>query len=208
MSLNSESMDPRARRTRRLLTQAFVELLEEKTPQAITVRDITQRANVNRATFYAHFADKYALYEYVFRDWFQAVLRARLPQPAPFNQETLHQLILAVFDFLAQLYKHTCRGGIYPPHQPRIETLVQQQVYETVFAWLAPVVRANGGTSPEVAATAISWAIIGVGLQFGRDASAEQAEHVATQALYQIAQGVPVLQFEARSSIKETWRQS
>lgn len=56
--------DPRVKRTRQALLQAFVALLEEKQNfHSISVQDIAERATVNRATFYDHFEDKYALLE-------------------------------------------------------------------------------------------------------------------------------------------------
>src|ERR1043165_5952074 len=60
----SEAMeDLRVRRTRKLLQQAFIELTVEKGFAALTVRDITERAMVNRSTFYRHYLDKYDLLE-------------------------------------------------------------------------------------------------------------------------------------------------
>jgi AcrR family transcriptional regulator len=56
------------------LEQAFLELLEEKGFQSVTVQDITDRATVNRATFYAHFEDKYALFDHIVRETFQQTL--------------------------------------------------------------------------------------------------------------------------------------
>jgi len=50
--------DRRSRRTRHLLSEAFVQLLKEKGYSAITVSDIIQRANIGRSTFYSHFRDK------------------------------------------------------------------------------------------------------------------------------------------------------
>ncbi|HWQ84479.1 MAG TPA: TetR/AcrR family transcriptional regulator [Anaerolineales bacterium] len=50
-------VDPRIKRTRALLVQAFTELLAEKGFQAISVQDISERATVNRTTFYLHFPD-------------------------------------------------------------------------------------------------------------------------------------------------------
>ncbi|GAH73061.1 unnamed protein product, partial [marine sediment metagenome] len=47
-----KKVDKRIIRTRQQLSEAFFELLEEKGFQKITVQDITDRANVNRATFY------------------------------------------------------------------------------------------------------------------------------------------------------------
>ena len=53
--------DLRVRRTRKLLQQALLEAASEKGFAHVTVRDITERAMVNRATFYRHYQDKYDL---------------------------------------------------------------------------------------------------------------------------------------------------
>ena len=44
-------------RSRRLIHQAFLELLQEKDFEKITVTDIVKRADINRSTFYAHYPD-------------------------------------------------------------------------------------------------------------------------------------------------------
>ena len=53
--------DLRVRRTRKLLTQALIELTIEQGYAALTVQDIADRAMVNRATFYRHYLDKHDL---------------------------------------------------------------------------------------------------------------------------------------------------
>lgn len=53
--------DLRVRRTRKLLQRAMLEAAREKGFAHVTVRDITERAMVNRATFYRHYEDKYDL---------------------------------------------------------------------------------------------------------------------------------------------------
>jgi AcrR family transcriptional regulator len=55
------SEDLRVRRTRKLLQDALIELTIERGFSAVTVRDIAERAMVNRATFYRHYQDKYDL---------------------------------------------------------------------------------------------------------------------------------------------------
>ncbi|GAA2587750.1 TetR family transcriptional regulator [Actinomadura fulvescens] len=55
-------------RTRRLIRQAFIELVEEKGFGDVTVGDIAGRALINRATFYRYYQDKYALVEEIFQD--------------------------------------------------------------------------------------------------------------------------------------------
>jgi len=53
--------DLRVRRTRKLLQKALLEATTEKGFAHVTVRDIAERAMVNRATFYRHYEDKYDL---------------------------------------------------------------------------------------------------------------------------------------------------
>lgn len=48
--------DLRVRRTRRLLTQALVDLSAERSLETVTVRDLTDRAEVGYATFFRHYA--------------------------------------------------------------------------------------------------------------------------------------------------------
>ncbi len=55
------SQDRRIIRTQRLLAEALMELILEKGYEAVTVRDITERADVGYATFFRHYADKEAL---------------------------------------------------------------------------------------------------------------------------------------------------
>jgi AcrR family transcriptional regulator len=50
--------DRRVSRTRRQLREAFFDLILEKGYEAVTVEDITRRADLGRTTFYLHFKDK------------------------------------------------------------------------------------------------------------------------------------------------------
>jgi len=58
MSIKNK-LDPRVLRTRQLLQDALISLLAEGNFEEITVQDISKKANVNRATFYSHYEDKY-----------------------------------------------------------------------------------------------------------------------------------------------------
>ena len=52
-------MDRRKRRTRSAIQKACVELIREKGFDNMSILDIAERADINRATFYLHFLDKY-----------------------------------------------------------------------------------------------------------------------------------------------------
>ena len=65
--------DRRVRRTRARLRQALTQLLGEKELRCITVRELTQRADVNRGTFYAHYRDIYDMLEQYENQLFDAL---------------------------------------------------------------------------------------------------------------------------------------
>ncbi len=56
-----QKTDRRSLRTRRILLDALVALMQEKPYEAITVQDVLDRADIGRSTFYAHYPDKEAL---------------------------------------------------------------------------------------------------------------------------------------------------
>ncbi|MFJ8519552.1 TetR/AcrR family transcriptional regulator [Lysinibacillus xylanilyticus] len=50
-------------RSRKMIRHAFIELLLEKDFEKITVKNIVERAEISRGTFYAHYSDIYAVIE-------------------------------------------------------------------------------------------------------------------------------------------------
>lgn len=53
--------DARVRYTQRVLKESFLSLLREKPVNKITVKEVCELAELNRATFYAHYSDCFAL---------------------------------------------------------------------------------------------------------------------------------------------------
>src|ERR1700680_3670360 len=100
-----ERLDPRIRRTRRLLQDALQRLLQEKEFEKITIQDITEIATLNRATFYAHYPDKFALLEQLIRVSFLELLDCRKVRFDGSCATAFHPTILAVCDYLAELQK-------------------------------------------------------------------------------------------------------
>ena len=65
--------DRRVRRTKRLLTQALTQLLQEKQINEITVKELTDLADMNRGTFYLYFKDIFDMLEKIEDGLFEAL---------------------------------------------------------------------------------------------------------------------------------------
>jgi len=59
--MDMQKQDRRIRKTQRLLKESLLELMEKKDIKNISVKDITELADLNRGTFYLHYADTYSL---------------------------------------------------------------------------------------------------------------------------------------------------
>ncbi len=184
MATSLNLSDPRVKRTRQLLLQAFTALLEEKQNfHSISVQDIAERATVNRATFYAHFEDKYAMLESWMRDKFHRKLELQLPTPSALQTSTLRVLILTVFDFFARF-----RQNFKPADrqfEPLFEIAVQQELYDILLTWLKQVSGKVGAGQETVETTSqvISWAIFGPAAQWSRGEQTVSAEEMVQRIL-------------------------
>lgn len=169
-TVQDQKEDPRITRTRGLLEGAFMEVVSEKGFQSVSVQDITDKAGVNRATFYAHFPDKYALLDHSIRMQFRQELEKRTLNVCTFSIENLRALIITVCEFVSTASSH-CN----PPSQQfesLMETQVKAQVQDLVQNWIEKL---ETNIEPGLAATAASWAIYGLALQWSRDKSKERS---------------------------------
>jgi AcrR family transcriptional regulator len=156
-------IDPRIRRTRQMLFQAFQELLAEKTFDQISVQDIAERSTLNRATFYDHFTDKFALLEAMIGERFSTLIDGRMAGSEGTCEASLRQLILAACDFLAEV-SSGCQK-----HQRQFEPFVESRVKAILCEFLLVGLRNHQAKNPELKATMVSWAIAGAALQWSRE---------------------------------------
>lgn len=70
----NKTVDRRVRRSRKLLGEALLELLIEKSFGDITIQDIADRADMNRATFYLHFQSKEELLQSALEEMFDELV--------------------------------------------------------------------------------------------------------------------------------------
>lgn len=155
-----------------------------------SIQEITDRATVNRATFYAHFPDKYALLDSIVRELFRQVLAQHLPPASVWNVQSLRALVRATFDFLGEFH-HDCTASD-SQFDPLIERAVQQELAEVLLSWLkqARVAGMRPGLRLELVASVISWAIFGPAVQWGRNERTPSADEMTNQTLLVITEGL------------------
>src|SRR5262252_209309 len=74
--MTQQGKNVRLRRTKTLLREALIELIEERGFEALTIGELTERAMVSRAAFYRNYQDKYDLVEQIFEEAMSALLGA------------------------------------------------------------------------------------------------------------------------------------
>lgn len=99
------AIDRRIVRTKQAIREAFISLLEEKGFDALSVKDIATKANINRGTFYLHYLDKYDLLEQteaeVIRDVREIVQQAPSLEAEDFNRIELPlPVVVSIFEYL------------------------------------------------------------------------------------------------------------
>jgi AcrR family transcriptional regulator len=182
----AEKLDPRVKRTRQMIEQAFLELVKEKGFQAISVQDVTERAGINRATFYAHFPDKFALLDHAIQQGFRQEIEQRMLNACHFTNENLRILILTVCEFVADTHGHCAR--VEHQFQALVEAQVRAQVYGLLNHWLENIpLLQNTVVSRERAATAASWAIYGLATEWSRNKRQPPLEQYADEVLPLVA---------------------
>jgi AcrR family transcriptional regulator len=154
-----EIRDPRIRRTRQLLQGALRTLMQSKSFDEIAVQDITEAATVNRATFYDHYTDKYALLEAMVAGGFHMLLHERNVSYDGTCPSAVRALVLATCDYLTLTH-----AGTECQRQSAFEPLVEAAVTTAIRRVLMAGMPKSGSVSvppPEMIATSASWAIYG-----------------------------------------------
>jgi len=175
-----EKLDPRVIRTRGLILQSFESLLAEKNFANISVQDVTDKAQINRATFYSHFQDKYALLDEAINQMFMLEIEKRILNVCSYSAENLRNLILVVCEFLARL--RTDCAQPQDQFESLVETTIKNQISDLLSYWLK-----NSKISTELPLTVATSAIYGLASNYSRRKKRPAVEKFVDEALPLVA---------------------
>ena len=119
--------DRRARRTRRLLKESLLELMEQKHFSEISVRDVTDNADMNRTTFYLHYTDTTQLLQSMEEDLLA---------------EALRPVFEPILDFVVE-HREVCtilfENNEVSQFAEHLQQLIHRNGTEVIRAWFQPM---------------------------------------------------------------------
>ncbi|GGF98732.1 TetR family transcriptional regulator [Paenibacillus albidus] len=187
-------LDPRVIRTRQLILDAFMQQLHTVDFNNITICDITKKATINRATFYAHFPDKYALLEALLADAFLEYVLKRVDPEALLTEETVQQLIYSLCDYHRS--SNSCVKK-YNTVAPIIADSIKTQLEQFILQLLTREMKGADQRTLEYTATLLSWSIYGVTYRWHEDGKQESTVVLAQRTVPLIMHGVVSLKQNA-----------
>ncbi len=128
--------DLRITRTKQLIKTAFLDLIDEHGFEAVTVKAITERAGINRGTFYSHYVDKFDLMEKLIEVIFQEAERKLVKQiPRVFGDQRgpkAHELLVPFIRFIEE-NKILMKPLLGPNGDPQFQARLRSYMHAALF---------------------------------------------------------------------------
>jgi AcrR family transcriptional regulator len=196
--------DPRIRRTRQSLQSALKALMQTRNFEEISVQEITDAAMVNRATFYDHYTDKYALLDAQVAWEFYGFLEQRgvaYDASCPVKAEAL---VRATCDFLVVSHEGSAACGKQSAFWPLIDAAIASAIRHVLARGIvnrepgvASPAALPGGLPRDMVATAASWAIYGAVKEWFHTPNRRPAAEIAPEIVRLV---LPILEASGRVS--------
>lgn len=104
----ANTQDRRVKYTKLFLKESLISLMKEKPISKISIKELCEKADVNRSTFYMHYTSQYALLQQIedeiIAEINEKLNRVRQNQPA----SELHRILCSLFEYIAD-NKETCQ---------------------------------------------------------------------------------------------------
>lgn len=121
-------------RSRRMIREAFVELLHEKPFEKITATDIINRSGLNRSTFYAHYPDAKGIIDEITGEIFTLFrqMLAEMDFSQFLNEPELNlKKVVAFLEENRELYRLMARSDLSPIYVEQMKNALIRQVLDT-----------------------------------------------------------------------------
>jgi AcrR family transcriptional regulator len=186
--------DLRVIRTRKMIKESFIDLIQEKGYESITIRDIADNALINRATFYLHYVDKQDLVDKLIDEVFEELTDIINPciyiQKKRVNISQFQSMIEAIFTNIfhrAAFYQiMLSEKGVHGFNRKMQEVI--QEKFRKEFATIN-LQEQKFSTPPELLIHFISSALIGTVEWWVNNDLVYSPKHMAVQLVHLVTIG-------------------
>jgi len=180
INMLDKKVDPRSIRTRRLLIDAFLKLTIKKDFKDITIKDITDEATVNRATFYSHFQDKYDLMDAGITEDILEDIVENLSHHDQLNEESIINIFVTLTKFhtdLATQLDTQCRRS-YASFSSMIEQKLKKELEKVLYSLLLKQQYKLDLGASKIGAAVLSWGIYGASVDWKQNSSLSAEQYI------------------------------
>lgn len=172
--------DRRARRSRKMLKESLLALMKKKSFSEISVRDVTDGADMNRGTFYLHYSGTAELLQSLEGDLMaelQALVDAHIQETV--DNGTLRPIIEPVLDFAVE-HRETCEILFASNEASGFIQSLQQMIWKNGAPLLESWFRQQDGTLCGYLLNFLTWGFIGLLKEwFAQDMALPREELIA-----------------------------
>ncbi|MGG4483613.1 TetR/AcrR family transcriptional regulator [Paenibacillus illinoisensis] len=178
--MEDTKVDPRIIRTRRLLMDAFIKITQKKEFKDITIKDITEEATVNRATFYAHFQDKYDLIDASITEDILENIVKHLKHYDRVNEDTIVEIFFTLTKFHTKKrteYSSQCKRSI-EFFSSIIEQKIKIELGELFYSLFLKQQPNLDSEALKIGTTVLSWGIYGASVDWENNSSLSAEQYI------------------------------
>ena len=177
--MQDTKVDPRIIRTRRLLMDAYLKLAIKKDFKDITIKDITDEATVNRATFYSHFKDKYDLMDAIAENILENIAE-NLSHYDQLNEKSIVKIFVTLTKFHTDLTTQLntqCRRS-YASFSTKIEQKIKKELEKVFYSLLLKQQSMLDSEALKIGAAVLSWGIYGASVDWEHNSSLPAEQYI------------------------------
>ena len=127
--------DRRIRKTRAQLRAGLASLMNEKSIKEITVKELVDKVDINRSTFYLHYTDIYHMMECIESELLQEITEAIKTIPVDPTTGDSYPFITRMFSILEE-NRDICYALLGPNGDMAFVTKIETMIADTVFSHL------------------------------------------------------------------------
>lgn len=164
---NKDTIDIRTIRTQKLIMDSFKELLNNKSFESIRVSDISNTAEINRATFYNYYTDKYQLLDTMMEETLLVQIRENSIEQEKFSPDFIKKIYLILTGFHTNL-ANICQKSYIEELAVYTSPVLRDEISKTILTAIQSTYPNDSYQQLEPFAATVSWSVIGLAYEWKR----------------------------------------